>query len=192
MNFQKETSQRRFLARVCQLPLSEDVQQGVGAVLVLVGFTLLLSGVIFAIVAYTGTKRNVIGSFPYVGPVLIVIGLLCIMNGYILSHKTDFKKLWFYFKRRKQQVYVEEDYCDSQELNGSISVLCLRFLVCIFIRSNSGETSEAREDEQRAREMSLANEPAEGTEQRPRLEKTSSFSPFRQTKVHPSISVTTV
>ena len=192
MNFQKETTRKGFLTRLCHLTFDKDVQQGIGAVLVLIGFTLLLSGVIFVIVAYTGTKRDVIGTFPYVGPVLIIIGVLCGINGYILSHRDDFIQIWLYFKQRKQQAYVEEENCETQEINGSISVLCLRFLVCIFVRRNSREVTGAEEDGRHQRGVTSQDDQSKNTEKLSNRDKSSSFSPFRQTKVHPSISVTEV
>lgn len=186
MDFSKATTRKGLLTRVSSACYDKDVQQGIGAVLVLVGFALLLSGMIFTIVAYTGPRRNIVGSFPYVGPILIVFGPLFMLSGYFLNHKHDFEQIWFYFKRRSPQTYMEQAYLDSEEINGVLSAICFRVLVCLCVKRKSRTQNED----------GVYTDVAENkTENRTenRSEQTSfSFSPLRNCKIHPGISESSV
>lgn len=191
MNFSIERSRKAFRSRCSNIIHDRDVQQGIGAVLVLIGITLFVSGVIFTIVAYTGPKKDSVGSFPYVGPIVTIFAVLFVTSGYGLSHMDDFKQAWSYFKRRKGQLYVtEQDSITSEEdLNGSVSAICCRFLVCIFVRRNvqrSPDTIDTATDASAATSTDV-----EQTHVRAGLNTfnlTTSFSSLGQCKVHPHLT----
>lgn len=191
MNFEPEHLQDGLFARISHVICSRDVQQGVGAVLVLIGIALMISGVIFTVVAYTGSKSESVSSFPYVGPVLIALAVICVINGYVMNHFDDFKLLWYYFKRRKGENYLDQGETDSnsaEELYGSFSAICVRLLVCMIFRRYRRNFSDVSVDDAE----NMQDQPAEQTTGTDtglnNSSMTISFSSLRQCKVHPEMT----
>ncbi|XP_041364630.1 uncharacterized protein LOC121379987 [Gigantopelta aegis] len=65
----------------------EQIRKGLGACIFVLGIPFVIAGLIITIVAYTNDDASVLpGSFPVLGPVLIVLAVFCFVIGGIMTN----------------------------------------------------------------------------------------------------------
>ncbi|KAH3862243.1 hypothetical protein DPMN_025209 [Dreissena polymorpha] len=129
-----------FCGKLCTLVRRRDVQHAIGAILVFTGLGLLITGAIFTAVSQADTVSSRLPSFRISGPVLLVLSLILIINGYSLCHLDDFKTIWLFFRRRRQLTYINNEDIDEMDnyssviVNGTFCAACFRMYVFICLR----------------------------------------------------------
>jgi len=177
----------------CSPKVGSDVISGVGSVLFLISLTLMIVGAVFTGVAFSTPETTKSAYFHVMGPLLMGCSGVLALAGYSMCHSSDVKVIWLHCRQRKQMAYVRNDDDVTEDYKRMRGAWCALILFCMSTcclrhHNNVGAGVGSVDDVELGGSLSSVEARGEGHNKR-----FSSFSSFKQTRVHPeTLSQTSV